>query len=115
MSADNWIYILHTKDKWKYNYIWYEMEKQNSPIDAYRIALVQTIDNFDWYEKNEIHNLWYYMNEEWWDNNVYYSFEEAMEVAHILEWNYWWTKYEDKYDEQNDRDYFECIESYVCN
>jgi len=92
MSADNWIYILHTKDKYKAHRA-YIFEKQESPIDAYRVANTQSIDNFDWYEKNEIHNLWYYMHEVWWGSKIYYSFEEAMEVAHVLEWNYWWTEY----------------------
>jgi hypothetical protein len=29
----------------------------DKPIDAYRVAHTQAIDNFGWYEREEIHNL----------------------------------------------------------
>ena len=92
MSADNWIYILHTKDKFKQNNWCYENCNSN-PIDTYRVAHTQAIDNFDWYKENEIHNLWAYMCSVWWDSEAYYDKMQAMEKAEELSKEIWYTEY----------------------
>lgn len=81
MSADNWIYILHTIDKEKK--IW-ELYYEHISVDAYRVAHTQAIENFSWYEENELHNLWKYMYDVRWGSEVYYDKSEAYKRADEL-------------------------------
>lgn len=92
MSADNWIYILHTKDTFKKEEYCIKNTFPNK-IDAYRVAHAQAIDNFYWYKQNEPHNIWAYMYSIWWDSNVYYSLDEAYIIANELLENIWYTEY----------------------
>jgi hypothetical protein len=92
MSADNWIYILHTKDNRKDVKFWKE-KFQEWPVDAYRVAHCQAIDNFEWLIENEIHNLWLWMESEFWESKIFYSHEEAYKHAEKVEKDYWWTEY----------------------
>lgn len=85
MSADNWIYILHTKDQFKQTGENTYTNMFDNPIDAYRVAHTQCIDNFEYIEKNEIYNLWYYMDSVRWDSEVYYNIADAYKRAEELE------------------------------
>jgi hypothetical protein len=92
MSADNWIYILHTRDDFKKE--WNScINMFDKKIDAYRVAHTQAIDNYDWYIKNEIHNLWAYLYSGWWDCEIFYSLEDAEYKARELEKEIWYTEY----------------------
>jgi len=93
MSADNWIYILHTKDKFKLEKEWCYKNMFDKKIDAYRVVHTQAIDNFDWYKENELYNLWAYMYSEWWDSEVYYDLQEAMKKAEEISKEIWYTEY----------------------
>jgi hypothetical protein len=92
MSADNWIYILHTKDTFKQEWDWSTNQFDN-PIDAYRVVHTQAIDNYGWYVENELYNLWAYLYSEWWDCKVFYSLEEAQKEANKISNKIWYTEY----------------------
>jgi len=87
MSADNGIYILHTKDRYMKTGrgMWKTIE---GGVNAWRIAHVQAIDNFDWYRTQEPHNLGHYMAEVWKNSPVFYKKEQAIRAAHKLAGEY---------------------------
>jgi hypothetical protein len=82
MSADNGIYILKTIRNYK---------KENGglvrtkPYAVYRVAITNAIDNFDWYEINQPHNLGAYMMDIWGCSPVYENEQEAANYASKLE------------------------------
>ena len=87
MSADNGVYVLHTTDKMKLrdeNPVNINDESKFIPdgIAAFRIAHVQAIENFEWYQQFEPHNLGWYMEEVWGQSTVYYNKGEALDAAH---------------------------------
>lgn len=84
MSADNGIYILHTKDKFKEikrNGIVVQENCFENHVSAFRVSHTQAIDNFEYYEKNQIYMLGKYMYDVWGKSKVYYSQNEAFEEA----------------------------------
>jgi len=91
MSADNGIYILHTKDSRKDC----DEGKENlhKKVDAYRVAEAGAVDNFERYEQNELHSLWIWLLDIWWDSEVFYSYAEAQAKAEEIEKQYWRTEY----------------------
>lgn len=104
MSADNGIYILMTRDKFKqvidegrskgvgYPVVVHE-NQFDAPTLAYRVAHSCAIDNFNWYKENELHNLGWWMNEIWGNSNVLYSKAEAVKLAEEIESNLPYTEY----------------------
>ena len=83
MSADNGIYILITTDKFVKvdDHI---TANNGKPVEAYRVAHVQAIDNFDYYKKYEPHNLGTYMYKTWGDGDVFYEKTKALVKAQEL-------------------------------
>jgi hypothetical protein len=81
MSADNGVYILETKDKFKRigENSWKNMFGKD--IVAYRVAHAVSIDNFEWYKENELHNLGLWMNEMFGESPIFYNKEEARKYA----------------------------------
>jgi hypothetical protein len=82
MSADNGIYILktirtHRKEKTG----WVISE----PYAVYRVAHTNAIDNFDWYEQNQPHNIGAYMKDIWGGSLVYENKQEALAYAAYME------------------------------
>lgn len=89
MSADNGIYILHTKD----NFMEIEdggMQRNmfDEKVDCYRVAHTQGADNFSWYEDNQIYMLGLWMHEVFGRSKAIYSKEEALEVANHMSQDY---------------------------
>ena len=88
MSADNGVYVLHTTDRMQLQEYGPEDDKFDGPkvidggIGAFRIAHVQAIENFEWYEKFEPHNLGWYMEDIWGQSTIYYDKREALDAAH---------------------------------
>lgn len=79
MSADNGIYVLVTKrTRTQENGVIINDGKEHL---VYRVAHVQAIDNFGWYEENQIYNLGTYMKETWGASEVYKTPEAAMAKA----------------------------------
>lgn len=93
MSADNWIYILHTKDNYKQVSEWIYENIFDNKIDAYRVAHAQAIENFNYILENEPYNIWAYMVDVWGDSNVYYNIEDALVEANRIEKYHEWTEY----------------------
>lgn len=96
MSADNCIAILHTKEQFK-------VEKQgefvswknmfDDKIDVWRVTHAQGIDNFDWYEKEQIYMLGAYMLDVWGTSPIFYDKKEAYNYANELEAKVKFTEY----------------------
>lgn len=93
MSADNWIYILHTKDKYKQTWYWIYENMFDNKINAYRVAHVQAIENYNYILENEPYNIWAYMVDVWWGSDVYYNKEDAYKKAEEIEKYHEWTEY----------------------
>lgn len=96
MSADNGVYILITKDKFKKtgDHIWAnQMLKGNDGVVAYRVAHCQAADNFDFYQKNEPHNVGAWMSDVFKRSEVCYNESEAMDQAHELAKKYDYLEY----------------------
>ena len=79
MSADNGIYILKTL-RTRRNDDGRGWVKSD-PYPVYRVAVVQAIDNFDWYEKNQFYNLGAYMKDTWGNSHPFESYDEAFAFA----------------------------------
>lgn len=85
MSADNGVYILHTKDT--------EIEDENgwwsthhySPINVYRVAHTSGIDNFFHIEETQLYMLGVYMHEVWGESKVHLELEDALKEASEIE------------------------------
>ena len=82
MSADNGVYVLHTTDKTKLQEDDLELKPIDGGIEAFRIAHTQAIDNFEWYQQFEPHNLGWYMEDVWGQSTTYYNKGEALDAAH---------------------------------
>lgn len=99
MSADNCIAILHTKERFKATnfdengvvFGWTNMF--DNKIDAWRVTHTQGIDNFDWYESNQLYMLGYYMHEVWGKSKIFYDEAEARKYARELEDKIGYTEY----------------------
>ena len=79
MSADNGIYVLVTKrTRTQENGVIFNDGKEHL---VFRVAHVQAIDNFDWYQKNQIYNLGAYMKDTWGASEVYKTVEAVMRKA----------------------------------
>lgn len=96
MSADNGIYILKTMDNWKIlieedGLVSTRLVKE--PILAFRVAHAQAIDNFEWYEKNQLYKLGKYMEETWGNSPVFYNEDEANAWAKGIERRIRYTEY----------------------
>lgn len=83
MSEDNGIYILRTKRTRKETSpgCWERSEEHY----VYRVAEVQAIDNFNWYQNNQLYNLGAYMQDLWGNSKVFLSKEEALIEASKIE------------------------------
>lgn len=81
MSADNGIYILITTDEYKSVNKNGLINMVKEPIKTYRVAHAQAIDDFDWYKKNEPHNLGYFMYLVWGKSPIFYEEQEALNYA----------------------------------
>jgi len=92
MSADNGVYILKTKDKFKHVGGGLTNSVAN-PITAYRVAYAQAIDNFEWYKKHEPHNLGFYLKEIWGNSKVHYDYEKALRAAEGMAQSYDYLEY----------------------
>lgn len=81
MSADNGVYILvttrHSKQEGTQ---WVACE----PYKVYRVAMVQAIDNLDYYKEKEPHNLGAYMQDIWGTSPVYQDKDQAILAAHKI-------------------------------
>ena len=105
MSADNGIYILVTRDSMKLEqqerifedngepFVYESLTSVEGGIDAYRVAHAQAIDNFDYYEETEPHNLGAYMKQVWGKSPVFYDADEAWAYAGEIYGEYEWTEY----------------------
>lgn len=98
MSADNCIAILHTKERFKIT-DYYEGQPSawanlfDNPIDVWRVVHTQGIDNFDWYEQNQLYMLGKYMVDVWGKSPVFYDENEALKYADELEAKVKFTEY----------------------
>lgn len=81
MSSDNAIVILKTKDSLKkFVNIWCSAHSTGG-IVAYRVGHVMAADDYDYLEKNELHNLGVWMNSCFKRGVVFYDEQLAMEEA----------------------------------
>ena len=87
MSADNGIYILATTDNHKRINEYTTVNLFGKGITAYRVAHCFAIDNLNYTEKNDIHNLGFYFHTYFGDSEVYYSRGDALDVAKLLDEN----------------------------
>ena len=91
MSADNGIYILHTKETHiptlfdENTGIAYGWNNLFQKIDVYRVSHTQGVDNFHWYKENELHMLGYFMMSVWEASPMFYTKEDAFRFAVELE------------------------------
>jgi len=93
MSADNGVYILKTEDNFKIEKSYNTFVKDYIEIQhhikervvAYRVAHATAIDNFLWYEKNQLYMLGKYMHEVWGQSEVFYNENETFECAIEIE------------------------------
>lgn len=83
MSADNGTYILKTLDNYKQEYN--SVQKVSNPIVTYRVTQTSAIDNFEWYEKNQLYMLGKYMYDTWGKCKPMYNFKDAIKIAKSLE------------------------------
>lgn len=82
MSADNGIYVLVTKrTRTQENGVIINDGKEHL---VYRVAHVQAIDNFGWYQENQNYNLGAYMKETWGASEVYDNPDKAFSKAYEL-------------------------------
>ena len=100
MSADNGVYILHTRDSHKivaheteFGIQYSELNTFGEGIDAYRVAHAQAIDNFDYYESKQPYMLGKYMWDVWSRSPVFYDLEEARDYASVLHRDIGWSEY----------------------
>ena len=93
MSADNGIYILHTKDKFKKTGDCYYENMWDKRIDAYRVAHTQAVDSFEWYIEHEIHNLGEWMSGVFGGSPIFYDLNEARDYAYRLAEKYEFLEY----------------------
>lgn len=102
ISADNGVYILITRDSHKivktdFSDTFGDVESWlntfGEGIIAYRVAHAQAIDNFDWYEKNQLYMLGSYMKDVWGHSPVFYDLESAEKYAKQLHDEVGWSKY----------------------
>lgn len=99
MSADNCIAILHTKEQFKISRVdddgtpWGWVNLFEDRADVWRVAHTQAIDNFDWYEQNQLYMLGKYMIDVWGKSPVFYDEKEALNYANELEAKVRFTEY----------------------
>lgn len=79
MGADNGVYILQTMRDTVDENGWIE---KCTPYPVWRVAHVQAIDNFYFYEEEELYNLGAYMKEIWGHSPVFTEKKEALSFAH---------------------------------
>ena len=90
MSADNGIYILTTIKTSKSDGLYHV---KCDPYHVYRVAYARAIDNFDWYQEHELHNLGAYMVDVWGNSPVYSTYTDAMTAASTLAKQYDYLEY----------------------
>ena len=82
MSSDNGVYILRTvrdrKEEPKGCWV------QSDRYYVWRVTHAQAIDNFEWYMRNDPHNLGAYMKDVWGKSPVFMNEQEALVYAHNL-------------------------------
>lgn len=93
MSADNGVYILVTTDNHKRVNEYTTVNTFGAGITAYRVAHCFAIDNLDYAEDKEIHNLGHVMHQYFGGSKVYYSCEEAFLAAQELHDDVGYTEY----------------------
>lgn len=84
MSADNCIAILKTTDKFIKENEYTLTNTFGKGVNAYRVAHIQAVDNFQYYIENEIHNLGAYLRSEFGKAQPVYDPDEAFKIAHKL-------------------------------
>ena len=81
MSADNGIYVLKSRSKFKETSPGF-FERQDDYIDIWRVAHVQGIDNLDWFKEHQPWNVGAYLYFVFeGQSKIYYSREEAWDKA----------------------------------
>ncbi len=93
MSADNCIAILKTTSSWSRRESGVMLNLFDKPIAHYRVAHVQAIDNFDWYEDNQIYNLGAYIAKTWPEFPIYLNHNDALDAALKMEKEIGYTEY----------------------
>lgn len=93
MSADNCIAILETTDKFKVVNKSMKKNMFKKGIRAWRVAHIQAVDNYDWYVKNEIHNLGCWLNDLFGGSEVFYDRDKAVTTAYQLDADTIYTEY----------------------
>jgi len=81
MSADNCVAILQTTDKFKQINPYLKNNMYGKQLFAWRVAHIQAIDSFEWYEQNEPHNLGVWLNSVFGRAHIFYSETEAIKFA----------------------------------
>lgn len=89
MSADNCVAILHTRERFQATafengkpYAWRNLF--DNPVDTWRVAHTQAIENFDWYRDNQLYMLGHYMISVWGKSEIFYNLEDARAYARRL-------------------------------
>lgn len=90
MSADNTIIILGTKSKWKHKG---DTSYQVPERKVYRVAHVQTWDNYYWYQENEPYNVGAFLYSVFKHSVVHESLEDANNEAFELYNNVGYVEY----------------------
>lgn len=78
MSADNGVYILQTVRTRRESPERPGRYTKCEPHHVYRVAHTQAVDNFEYYQENEPHNLGAYMQQVWGNSPVFESHEKAL-------------------------------------
>lgn len=74
MSADNGVYILKTVIHSNENGV-------SKPIDCYRVAHIQSIDDIEYFVKNQPYNIGAYIYLRWKDSPVFHNYKDAFDYA----------------------------------
>ena len=82
MSADNGIYILVTRDKYKRVGRYVQAVPE---FTAYRVAYASAVDDLDYLQRNEPYNVGCYLLEVWGNSKVYDNIDEACKAAKLIE------------------------------
>lgn len=93
MSSDNCIAVLITTDKFQKIDEHTYKNMFDKPIETYRVAHIQAVDNFEWYEKNEIHNLGNWMADNFRNCEPIYDASDAQKYARDLQRKIGYTEY----------------------
>ena len=82
MSADNGIYILVTRDKYKRVGRYVQAVPE---FTAYRVAHAFAVDDLEYLQLNEPYNVGCYLLEVWGKSKVYDNIDEVCKAAKLIE------------------------------